>query len=124
MDEDADNPSYTGVFGRDYFATIPKYTEHPLLWLRQIEVHCNKITSQTIKYHRVLSELPKHVKVAVLNLIGETPELPSNLLAHMRRDVEGRQIGDMELRQLWTKCLPEKMPPVSTAHLQMLTRCF
>ncbi|VDD78627.1 unnamed protein product [Mesocestoides corti] len=36
---------------------------------------------------------------------------PSVLLAHMRRMVEGRQIGDMELRQVWTKCMPEKIRP-------------
>ncbi|VDD80215.1 unnamed protein product [Mesocestoides corti] len=29
----------------------------------------------------------------------------------MQSEVEGRQIGDMELRQVWTKCMPRKMRP-------------
>uniref|UniRef100_A0A5K3FRD6 Transcriptional regulator n=1 Tax=Mesocestoides corti TaxID=53468 RepID=A0A5K3FRD6_MESCO len=37
--------------------------------------------------------------------------LLSELLVHMRRVLEGRQIGDMELCHLWTKCMPEKMRP-------------
>uniref|UniRef100_A0A5K3G209 Late competence development protein ComFB n=1 Tax=Mesocestoides corti TaxID=53468 RepID=A0A5K3G209_MESCO len=97
-------------------------------------------------YDCALKELPHRVKLAVLDLIEETPKYkpydelkhtvitrmneiyetrarrilpnvelgnrsPSELLAHMRHMVEGTQIGDMELRPVWIKCMPAKMRP-------------
>ncbi|VDD77890.1 unnamed protein product [Mesocestoides corti] len=148
MDDVADHPSRTDVLGCDFCTTIPKFTEHPSLWFRHLEVyfHLNKITSQTSKYHRVLPALPRHVRLAVLELIEEIPQyrpydvlknaiitrmneiyetrarrllpdvelgnkLPSEMLAYMRRAVRGSQIGDMELRLVWTKCMPEEIRP-------------
>uniref|UniRef100_A0A5K3FQR3 Integrase n=1 Tax=Mesocestoides corti TaxID=53468 RepID=A0A5K3FQR3_MESCO len=76
MDKVANNPSLTDVVGQDLYATLPKYTEHPSLWFRRLDVyfHRNKITSQTTKYYRVLAEIPMRVGLAVLDLIEDIPE--------------------------------------------------
>ncbi|VDD77346.1 unnamed protein product [Mesocestoides corti] len=148
MDKVPNHPSRKDFVRGDFYATIPKFTEHPSLWFRKLEdyFHRNKITSPTTKYYRVLAEIPMRVVLEVLDLIKEVPEdepyeelknaiitrmneiyetrarrllpdvelgnrLPSELLAQMRHVVEGTQIGDMELRQVWTKCMPEEIRP-------------
>uniref|UniRef100_A0A5K3EM42 Inorganic diphosphatase n=1 Tax=Mesocestoides corti TaxID=53468 RepID=A0A5K3EM42_MESCO len=148
MDEVGDHPLLIDVVGQDYQDNIPKYSEHPSLWFRQLEVYFQfyKITSQKPRYYYVLEKLPHRVKLAVPDMIEEIPGyrpydelkhsvimrmneicetrarrllpnvelgnmLPSELLEHMRRVVEGRQIGDTEVRHLWTKCMSQEIRP-------------
>ncbi|VDD77889.1 unnamed protein product [Mesocestoides corti] len=90
--------------------------------------------------------MPLRLALAILDVIEKTPEnrpydllkptvitrmnqiyesrvrrifsrLSSELLAHMRREVEGRQIGDMELRLVYSKCMPAKV----RAHIEGFT---